>query len=70
MELVTKYIKNELKSVKYSYSYKELEKITGYNQTTIWRKFNNKSKMDLDFVYKLEEAGIIKPLAQMFKGDQ
>lgn len=60
--MITHLIKLELERLKRDVSIQEVADKTGMVYLTVWRKLNNQSPIDLDFIQKLENSGLIRPL--------
>ncbi len=50
----------ELQRIKFAYTFRELEDLTGFSHATIWRMLNNTSRVRMDFICKLHEVGLIE----------
>lgn len=58
--LVSESIKKQIQDLKKKYSTREIESLTGVPCSTVWRKLNDVSRIDLDFIMALEKSGLIK----------
>lgn len=60
-------ILKEIKELKSTKSASEIARLTKCSKTSTWRYLNDISRLPFDFILKLEDAGLIKPLQQIFK---
>jgi len=59
MNRLTFLLKTELAIIKDQYSCREIAVRTGLSTVTVWRQLNDISRIDFNFVSKLEEHGLI-----------